>query len=512
MFPCIVFAEHKANKYFSEQYYINTINHSQYVTWQLSNGEGSIVAVIDDGVWLQHPDLVGANWKNNKEIPNNDKDDDNNGYIDDCYGWNFLDNNNDLVSKGKHGTAVAGIIAARDNTIGIVGIAPKSKIMSLTVCDNYGCDDDAIYDAIIYAANNGADVISISLGSTNGYTGYNAGFDYAISYAYNRGVVIVVAAGNGDTESAGQTGMDLDFYKISPVNNNLVLGVGALDKTGQYRTNWSNYGNGVDIYAPGEEIISTIVPLYSNNYSYGYLDGTSFSAPMVAATAALLKSYSILSNVEIMSRITSKSNKGKLDIKNSLEGIDIKKRRDYVSSIPEETPQEEAKTNGSQEFDNQINKNIIEESNLNKEADKEAIKNIIAEEKNLITKIDNNLSKRMSGNILLQVEKNGEGWYVNPDDEKKYYLGRPADAFSIMRKLGLGATHEFITGNTIFPNHVLGKILLDVEQNGEAYYIYPKDKKAYYLGRPADAFNVMRNLGLGITNDDVRKIDVGEMN
>ncbi|MCK5320613.1 trypsin-like peptidase domain-containing protein [Candidatus Parcubacteria bacterium] len=137
--------------------------------------------------------------------------------------------------------------------------------------------------------------------------------------------------------------------------------------------------------------------------------------------------------------------------------------------------------------------------------------NIIAEEKNLITKIDNNLSNRMSGNILLQVEKNGEGWYVNPDNEKKYYLGRPADAFSIMRKLGLGATHEFITNNAIFPDHVLGKILLDVEQNGEAYYIYPKDKKAYYLGRPADAFKIMRELGLGITNSDIRKIDVGDI-
>jgi len=136
---------------------------------------------------------------------------------------------------------------------------------------------------------------------------------------------------------------------------------------------------------------------------------------------------------------------------------------------------------------------------------------VIQEEKSLITKIDKNLSKRVSGNILLQVEKNGEGWYVYPDDKKKYYLGRPADAFSIMRKLGLGATHEFITNNTIFPDHVLGKILLDVEQNGEAYYIYPKDKKAYYLGRPTDAFRIMRELGLGITNDDVRKIDVGEI-
>ena len=137
--------------------------------------------------------------------------------------------------------------------------------------------------------------------------------------------------------------------------------------------------------------------------------------------------------------------------------------------------------------------------------------NVIEEEKSLITKIDKNLSKRVSGNILLQVEKNGEGWYVYPDDKKKYYLGRPADAFSIMRKLGLGATHQFITSHTTFPDHVLGKILLDVEQNGEAYYIYPKDKKAYYLGRPADAFRIMRELGLGITNNDVRKIDVGEI-
>ncbi len=139
------------------------------------------------------------------------------------------------------------------------------------------------------------------------------------------------------------------------------------------------------------------------------------------------------------------------------------------------------------------------------------VDNTIQEEKSLITKIDKNLSKKVSGNILLQVEKNGEGWYVYPDDKKKYYLGRPADAFSIMRKLGLGATHQFITSHTIYPDHVLGKILLDVEQNGEAYYIYPKDKKAYYLGRPADAFRIMRELGLGITNSDVRKIDVGEI-
>jgi S1-C subfamily serine protease len=138
---------------------------------------------------------------------------------------------------------------------------------------------------------------------------------------------------------------------------------------------------------------------------------------------------------------------------------------------------------------------------------------VIAEEKLLTTKIDSNLSSRVSGVILLQVEKNGEGWYVYPDNKKKYYLGRPADAFSIMRNLGLGIKHSELSIylNSKFPSRLSGKILLDVEQNGEAYYVNPKDLKGYYLNRPADAFKIMREFGLGITNTDIRKIDVGEI-
>ncbi|MCK5510076.1 trypsin-like peptidase domain-containing protein [Candidatus Parcubacteria bacterium] len=139
--------------------------------------------------------------------------------------------------------------------------------------------------------------------------------------------------------------------------------------------------------------------------------------------------------------------------------------------------------------------------------------NLIQEEKEAITKIDSALSKRTSGNILLQVEKNGEGWYVYPDNEKKYYLGRPADAFNIMKNLGLGIKHGELNGylNSKFPIGLSGKIMLDVEQNGEAYYVNPNDLKGYYLNRPDDAFKIMRELGLGITNSDIRKIDVGEI-
>lgn len=121
-----------------------------------------------------------------------------------------------------------------------------------------------------------------------------------------------------------------------------------------------------------------------------------------------------------------------------------------------------------------------------------------------------NLSQNLSGRILLQVESHGEAWYVYPDDNKKYYLGRPKDAFGLMKNLGLGATHQFISSYTIYPDYVLGKILIDVDDHGKAYYIYPIDRKAYYLGKPADAFTIMRELSLGITNENINKITIGE--
>jgi len=133
---------------------------------------------------------------------------------------------------------------------------------------------------------------------------------------------------------------------------------------------------------------------------------------------------------------------------------------------------------------------------------------VVEQERLLVSWVDTALATRLSGRILLQIEKNGEAWYIYPKDKKKYYLGRPSDAFNVMRRLGLGATHQYISSHTIFPDSVLGKILLDVEKNGEAYYIYPINKKKYYLGRPQDAFNIMRSLGLGITNVNLRKIGV----
>lgn len=119
------------------------------------------------------------------------------------------------------------------------------------------------------------------------------------------------------------------------------------------------------------------------------------------------------------------------------------------------------------------------------------------------------INERLSGRILLQVEENGEGWYVNPTEQKRYYLGRPADAFAIMRELGLGISNkDFDSFKGKAPKRLSGRILLKIEDLGKAYYVNPVDLKMHYLGRPADAFKVMRELGLGITNSDLGKINI----
>lgn len=131
------------------------------------------------------------------------------------------------------------------------------------------------------------------------------------------------------------------------------------------------------------------------------------------------------------------------------------------------------------------------------------------------------LAYDLQGKILLQVEENGEAWYVYPGSLERYYLGRPADAFEIMRNLGLGISNEnlekipvdtepfyFFMHDRDLQERLSGMILLQVEENGEAWYVYPEDMKRYFLGRPADAFDLMRDLGLGISNENLLSIPI----
>lgn len=132
-------------------------------------------------------------------------------------------------------------------------------------------------------------------------------------------------------------------------------------------------------------------------------------------------------------------------------------------------------------------------------------------------KVSASVASNLSGRILLDVERNGEAWYVYPENNKRYYLGRPQDAFKVMRELGLGINElDFqkiasagmeVEGDLVLTKKLSGKIILQVEKNGEAWYVEPLSLKKYYLGRPDDAFAIMRELGLGINKKDLSYIN-----
>lgn len=115
----------------------------------------------------------------------------------------------------------------------------------------------------------------------------------------------------------------------------------------------------------------------------------------------------------------------------------------------------------------------------------------------------------LNGRILLQVQDKGQAWYVNPLNSRRYYLGRPSDAYEVMRSLGLGISNVDLESYAVkAPSRLAGRILLKVQDKGQAYYVSPVDLKLYYLGRPTDAFNLMRQQGLGISTADLIKIPI----
>jgi len=268
--------------------------------WDIPGGSSTvIVAVLDTGVDYDHPDLRDNIWINGRESPNNGIDDDENGYVDDIRGWNFVSDNNDPMDddSDSHGTHVAGIIGAvGNNGVGISGVARNVKIMPVKFLDHTGTGDimDAIL-AIKYAVNNGAKVINASYAYPGGcyrVSPSQAERD-AIAEANERGVLFVAAAGN-----YGCNNDNTPTYPASyPLDN--IISVGATDNRDRVPY-WSNYGIGsVHVYAPGVGIYSTI-----RGGGYAFLDGTSMATPFVSGLVALVWSYyPELSHLEIKARI-----------------------------------------------------------------------------------------------------------------------------------------------------------------------------------------------------------------
>jgi len=261
--------------------------------WDVVRGEEGaprvVIAVVDGGGEWRHEDLRANVWTNPGEVAGNVIDDDNNGFIDDVHGVNFANGDGryndptglpETPGDALHGTASAGSASAvTDNGTGVAGAAWNAEIMHI----NAGCGraelDGVIchaYGGILYAAANGADLINASWGGPVGTDDQVTFLDQTLDLATDMGALVVAAAGNANRNN--------DHYRFYPARNPRVLSVGATEKASRRRAGFSNYGKLVNVFAPGVDILTT-----SSGNGYVFSSGTSFSSPLTAGVAALVK-------------------------------------------------------------------------------------------------------------------------------------------------------------------------------------------------------------------------------
>ena len=246
--------------------------------WELTRGAGVVVAVIDSGTRIDHPDLAKNIWTNFGEVPGNGKDDDGNGYVDDVHGVDLTTQrkSQNLTDGAGHGTHVAGIIAAAKNGRGVVGVAPEARIMTVKVLDAHGSGNmGAVADGISYAAANGARIINLSLGGP-----FRDKWLAAAVKTANAANVLIIA-------SAGNEGISIDrqpFYPASFPSPNIIAVAATAPNSGRQMPDYSNYGKlTVPIAAPGSDVLST-----SKTGAWEYKSGTSMAAPHATGVAALM--------------------------------------------------------------------------------------------------------------------------------------------------------------------------------------------------------------------------------
>jgi ABC-type phosphate transport system substrate-binding protein len=249
--------------------------------WALSEGAGVVVAVVDSGMRLDHPDLAPNAWTNFAEVPGNGADDDGNGYVDDVHGVDLTTEraSQELHDGYGHGTHVSGTIAAAANGRGVVGVAFRAKLMTVKVLDDQGGGTTgAVAEGIRYAAANGARIINLSIESNTDDPRVRA----AVEVAAAANVLVICSAGN--------SGENVDSTPVLPVSipeANLV-GVAATEPAdGRALPDFSNFGRlTVPVAAPGVAVLST-----SKDGTYEVKSGTSMAAPHVTGVAALMAAH-----------------------------------------------------------------------------------------------------------------------------------------------------------------------------------------------------------------------------
>jgi subtilisin family serine protease len=268
-------------------------------------GQGITVAVIDSGVDINHPDLLGRIWRNTGEIAGNGIDDDGNGYVDDVNGWNFgLNQNNNNILPGTtslgqgHGTHVAGTIVGRNNGVGITGVAYGASVMPIrlgNVNDRGSFTNPGnLASAIRYAVNNGARVINMSIGRSD-----SSELRDAMAYAASRNVITVSSAGNSSSLSPGTPAHYATQYGLS---------VGAID----INRNIASFSNRAGSNNAMQHVVAPGVNIYSTTpgNTYGFQNGTSMAAPHVAGVVALMLSANrALTHAQVRSIVTSSASR-----------------------------------------------------------------------------------------------------------------------------------------------------------------------------------------------------------
>ena len=276
-----------------------------FEAWDIEKGHPEVVvAVIDQGVQFDHPDLAANMWINTAEIAGNGIDDDGNGYVDDIYGYNFAEGTG-TISAGNHGCHTAGTIAAvTNNSVGVAGIAGGSGSgngVRIMTCEVFSSSNDGFEVAPIYAADNGAAISQNSWGYTNVGV-YDQPVLDAIDYfnangggAVMNGGITIFAAGNSNSSGNWYPGYYSGAFSVAATNHS------------DARSYYSNYGTWVDVSAPGGETnVATnrgVLSCYAGS-GYGYMQGTSMACPHTSGVAALVLSYAyrnglILSNADL---------------------------------------------------------------------------------------------------------------------------------------------------------------------------------------------------------------------